>query len=95
MTEKKTYCFRWRCYRVQKAPPYKAAAIGAGDMRSITRSKAFNAAFHCALEILKNECPELTVSNVPKMTRSDRLYHVECQTKDFIYHVFMEEKTNE
>lgn len=93
MTEKKTYCFRWRCYHVQKAPPYKAAAIGGGDIRSITRSKAFNAALHGALDILINECPNLDVSNVPEMTRSDRLYRFEYQSKDFIYHVFMEDIT--
>ena len=93
MTEKKTYCFRWRCYQIHKAPPYKAAVISSGEICSITRSKAFSAALNRALNYLRIECPDLDVSNVPTMTRSDRFYRSEYQSKDFIYHVFMEDIT--
>ena len=97
MTEKKTYCFRWRCYHIQKAPPYKAVAFGGGEIHSITRSKAFRAAWRGALDDLKTVNPDSlsTYSDItiPILYRSSMFYRFEHHTDKFIYHIFVEDIT--
>lgn len=91
MTEKKTYCFKWRVFYAEQQPPYKAGLIGEGTIHSITRSKAYYAAWCQAMDSVEIVYPEsrLRQSMLPRYHRcefSTRLvYHADDGLNYYLY----------
>ena len=96
MTEKKIYCFKWRGFYVKNEPPYNASAIGEGSYHSITRSKAYYAAWRAALDSLKLIYPDshLCGDLLPRCYRSQSSYRCEYHADDgHTYYLYVDEVT--
>lgn len=95
MTEKKNYYFKWRVVYVERQLPYKPS-LAKGMIQSITRSKAYRAAWSHALQSVKAVYPSsrLCQDMLPCYHRSESSYRMVYDADDGrTYYLYVDEVT--